>query len=283
MSTRLDYVIVPAFLAFSMVAPAVLQGLGVPDLVVTPLVVGPMAAAAWVLERLRPERLDHVPLDQPLVTEVLHFLFNFELGYGVSLLACEGLGWVTGRALPGGAWPGALPAALQVFLAIVLYEATSYWQHRFIHRFAVPWRFHALHHSGGRLNLPRVVRFHMVDIGTASFAAYVPLVVLQTPESVVTRMVAVLGALGILQHANIRMRTPAWLDRVICTPAVHRLHHSRVHAESDRNFGNTVMLFDQLFGTWRAPVGPVPARVGIEDDPVPRGFWPQLLAPFRGG
>jgi sterol desaturase/sphingolipid hydroxylase (fatty acid hydroxylase superfamily) len=68
---------------------------------------------------------------------------------------------------------------------------------------------------------------------------------------------------------------------VICTPAVHRHHHSRRFVESNQNFGTTVMLFDLLFGTYGAPQPAGPDTMGIEDDPVPRGFWPQTLQPFR--
>ena len=77
------------------------------------------------------------------------------------------------------------------------------------------------------------------------------------------------------------MITPRWLDEWICTPAVHRYHHSIDAVEGNRNFATTVMIFDRLFGTYVAPVAPGPDAVGIANDPVPAGFWRQLLGPFR--
>ena len=247
---------------------------------VTPLVVGPMAALLLVLERLRPEREDCVPLDQPLLTEFLHFLFSFEFGYTLALIGSAALEYTARWGFPA-LWPTSAPTLVQLLLALFLYELTSYWQHRFFHTIPRLWRFHALHHSGARLNMLRVSRFHFVDLGSAAFVAYIPLALLGTPPWVVTLMAVVLGALGMSQHSNLRVRSPRWMDLVICTPSVHRWHHSSVAEESNRNFGNTFMLFDQLFGTYLRPPAPGPAELGIEDDPVPRGFVAQWLSPFR--
>jgi sterol desaturase/sphingolipid hydroxylase (fatty acid hydroxylase superfamily) len=133
------------------------------------------------------------------------------------------------------------------------------------------------------LNLVRVGRFHFVDIGLGTLCAFVPLVLLGAPASMLTWFATLSGALGVLQHANLRVYTPAWLDRWICTPAVHWHHHSRDAEESNRNFGTTVMVFDLLFGSYEQPRAEGPLAMGVENDPAPYGFWNQVIAPFRGG
>jgi sterol desaturase/sphingolipid hydroxylase (fatty acid hydroxylase superfamily) len=280
-ATVIDYAIVPGLIGGATLGASFLLGRGVPGVVVTIVAVGVMTGVAGVLERVRPERAESVPFDQPLWMEAAHFLLSFELGYGIALGACEltrmGLGAIV--TLPR--WPAHWPMAAQLVAGVLLYEGTSYWQHRFIHRFPWFWRFHALHHSGGRLNLVRAIRFHAVDIGTAAFVAYVPLVLLSASDELFTLMGVFLSALGVLQHANIRVRTPAWADLLVCTPAVHRHHHSRDLAESNHNFGNTVMLFDLLFGTYGRPRPGGPVAMGIEEDPVPRDLRGQILGPFR--
>ena len=164
-------------------------------------------------------------------------------------------------------WPSNWSLAAQVVLAIFLAEGVSYWQHRLLHRVPWLWRFHALHHSGERLNLIRAGRFHLVDGATGTFMTFLPLVALGAPETMVTWVAS---------------RAPAALQWLVCTPAIHRHHHSRVHRESDRNFGTLTTFFDIVFGTFeRAPWDSGPIAVGIEDDPVPRGFLNQVLAPFR--
>src|SRR5688572_29830446 len=84
----LDHLIVPAILAAVAAATALLLAAGVPTILVSGAVVFGVAAVAAVLERARPERPDYVALDQPLATEVAHYLFNYNLGYALALGAC---------------------------------------------------------------------------------------------------------------------------------------------------------------------------------------------------
>jgi sterol desaturase/sphingolipid hydroxylase (fatty acid hydroxylase superfamily) len=277
-----DYSIWPGLLVSAVAVAMVLQAFGVPNLLVTPLIVGPFVGAIAILERVHPERQEFLKMDLPLWMEATHFVFNFEFGYGLALLACE----VVKRLLAGVVslppWPAHLPVPLQIFLAALLYEGTSYWQHRALHRFPSLWRFHLLHHGGTRMNFTRAVRFHFVDIGTAAFVAYLPLVVLETPDAVVTLLSVMLSIIGALQHANIRMRTPGWLDYLVCTPALHRFHHSKLTSESNHNFGNTVMVFDLLFGSFGQPLHPEgPAAIGVEGEQLPEGLRAQFFAPFQ--
>jgi len=275
-----DYLIPPSFLLGSLGATAVLLA-RVPEFLVTGLVVGALAVVAAVLERVRPERAEYVELDQPFAVDAAHFFLNYHLGYVLAVGACALLGYGLDSYGREPWWPSTWPVALQIVFAVFLAEGVSYWQHRLVHRVPWLWPFHALHHSGERLNLIRAGRFHFVDIGPAAFMALAPLVVLGAPSTMLTWVASISGVLGVLEHSNIRMRTPAWVGWVVCTPALHRHHHSRVPSESNRNFGTLVMLFDVLFGTYQAPRAEGPAAVGVENDPVPRGFWNQVFAPFR--
>jgi sterol desaturase/sphingolipid hydroxylase (fatty acid hydroxylase superfamily) len=281
MKRAIDYAIFPLLIVLGFVLAWVLVTMHVPNALATPIGVTVLTAIIFGLERSRTETQQHRPLDQPLFVEVAHFIFSFELGYGIALLACAGIERAVAGLVALPSWPSHWPVALQIVVALLVYEGTTYWQHRALHRYERLFRFHALHHAGTRLNFIRAVRFHAVDIGTASFVAYLPLVLLHAPDDLFTYLAILLSALGMLQHANIRMRTPRWLDALVCTPAVHRRHHSRSRAENDTNFSNSVMIFDHLFGTYGHPRSPVVEVIGIENDSVPRGFFAQVLSPFR--
>lgn len=270
----------PIVFIAAMTAAWKLLTLGVLPVLVTPSVVGPLAGTVAVLERVRPERKEYVPLDKPILLEAAHFLLNFELGYGCALFACDGVAYLARSQWVLPTWPTHWPLPFQVFVALLIYEGTSYWQHRALHHYNRLWKVHALHHSGERLNFIRATRFHALDISTAAFVAYVPLVLLKVPDSFFAILGVLLSCLGIFQHTNLRIRTPWWLDRIVCTPAVHRHHHSRLRNENDTNFGNTLMLFDVLFRTYGIPRSDGPAQVGVENDQRPSGFWKQTLSPF---
>lgn len=279
MTKLLDYATFPLFVAASMWAAWELLARDVHNLLVTPIVVTGLVVIAAGLEQLRPERLQPTQRDFPLWLEAAHFVFNFEFGYGLALLAAAGVAYVARAAFPP-AWPTTWPVALQLVWAVTLYEASSYWQHRLFHRRERLWAFHALHHSGAHLDMLRAARFHFVDFSTVAFLAYLPLVIVGTPEDIITLLAVLVSALGIAHHGNFRARTPRWLDWLVCTPAVHRRHHSSRWHESDANFANTVMIFDVLFGTYARPHPVGPKRMGIDGDPVGRSFWAQLLGPF---
>jgi len=277
----LDYLLWPVLMIAPMLAAAELLDLGVPNLVMTPLVVGALAAVVVVLERVRPERAEHMRLDQPLWIEAGHLLFGVELGYALALGATTLVAQEARDLMPFPSWPSHWPMVFQLFIAVLLYEATSYWQHRMFHLIPLFWRFHSLHHSGERLNAVRAARFHIVDIAIVAFIAYLPLMLMVVSDDVLALLGVLISTLGIIQHANMRIRTPAWVDLLVCTPAVHRHHHSRLRAEHDSNYGNSVMLFDLLFGTFARPRREGPELVGIENDTVPRGFFRQVFSPFK--
>ena len=107
------------------------------------------------------------------------------------------------------------------------------------------------------------------------------MLLLGASEEVLGWMVLFTGVLGLTQHANVAMPTPAWLDRLACTPAVHRLHHSRDRVEGDRDFATVLTPWDALFGTWLPPRAPFPDAIGVAGDEDRGGFVQQWLAPFR--
>jgi sterol desaturase/sphingolipid hydroxylase (fatty acid hydroxylase superfamily) len=281
LSRFLDYATPAAFVAVALAATYTLIDHDVPSFLVTTLVTLPLACVAAVLERVRPERPDYEKLDQPFLIDAAHFLIPYQFGYFLAIAGCTGVGHLAERAGFTRVWPQDWPLALQVLAAGLMLEGTSYWQHRLLHRVPLLWRFHALHHSGERLNLLRAGRFHFVDIGLAVFVGLTPLVALGAPEVIITWTVTINGVLGILEHANMRMRTPAGLAYVVCTPAVHRHHHSKSTSESNRNFCTYFTIFDVLFGSFESPRPDGPKAVGIEDDRTPPGFLRQIFAPFR--
>src|SRR5690606_37833729 len=49
-----------------------------------------------------------------------------------------------------------------------------------------------------------------------------------------------------------QVRTLGWLEKLFNTPSHHRVHHGRNPAQIDTNFGGMFIVWDKLFGTFRA-------------------------------
>jgi sterol desaturase/sphingolipid hydroxylase (fatty acid hydroxylase superfamily) len=69
------------------------------------------------------------------------------------------------------------------------------------------------------------------------------------------------------------------LNYVFNTPGLHRWHHSTDLREGNRNYGENLVFFDLLFGTFFNPNRRPPAIIGISEA-MPRTFLGQVKAPF---
>src|SRR5690606_26748899 len=153
-----------------------------------------------------------------------------------------------------------------------------YWAHRLSHELPLLWRFHAIHHSVRRLWLVNTGRFHFVD-SNLSVLASVPFLLLSGVSMDARIWVSAITAyIGILTHCNVGMRC-GWLDYVFNTPNLHRWHHSTNPAEGNRNYGQNLMLWDQLFGTFYRRPDSALGAIGISEH-VPSRFLAQLAVPF---
>lgn len=175
-------------------------------------------------------------------------------------------------------WPVAMPAPLQVALAMIIAEFGLYWSHRIAHERLFFWRFHALHHSVTRLWVVNTGRFHIADSLFKVAFSQIPLYLLGAPLQVFWWLGAVTAFMGILTHCNVDMRTGV-LDYVFSTPRLHRWHHSKDMREGNTNYGENIVVFDLLFGTYFNPDRPSSTDIGIRGQ-IARGFLRQLAQPF---
>ncbi|MGO4198882.1 sterol desaturase family protein [Rhizobium sp. YAF28] len=175
-------------------------------------------------------------------------------------------------------WPSSWPMIFQAALAVIIAEFGLYWAHRIAHERLFFWRFHALHHSVTRLWVINTGRFHVIDSLFKIALSQIPLYLLGAPLPVFWWLGAVTAFIGILTHCNVDMRT-GLVDFVFSTPRLHRWHHSKDLREGNTNYGENVVLFDQLFGTYFNPDRPSSTDIGIKGQIAP-GFVSQLAQPF---
>ena len=211
-----------------------------------------LAVAIAVLERAMPHEQAWLRNDGQVVPDIAHTLLSKGVAQViVVLVAFMGLAQVVAPS-HGGLWPNGWPLALQTGLGLVLAEIGLYWKHRLAHEWPPLWRFHAVHHSVTRLWFLNTGRFHLVDTLTGLAAAMPLLLLLGAPQDVLIMVSAITAIVGMLTHANVEMRC-GMLNYIFNTPELHRWHHSKLVEEGNRNYGENLMLFDQLFGTFFLP------------------------------
>jgi sterol desaturase/sphingolipid hydroxylase (fatty acid hydroxylase superfamily) len=202
------------------------------------------------------------------------------------LLVAAGLsvaGWLT-EQIGVGLWPGDWPLLAQLALALLAGELPGYWVHRWEHEWEGLWRFHAVHHSAPRLYWLNAGRFHPIDSLLTFVPSYGLLVVLGCGADLLALFTLVTAVHGIFQHANLQLRL-GLLNHFFSMAELHRWHHSKTIHEANHNYGQTVIVWDTLFGTRFLPADrPPPEQIGIPGLPsFPMGWWGQIMSPFRWG
>ena len=192
------------------------------------------------------------------------------------------LGSLLSARLDSPLWPSDWSLAAQLALALVVVEFFQYWTHRLEHEQDWLWRFHATHHSAPRLYWLNAARFHFVDIALLNLGYVAPLVALGAGEPVFVLWIVASSVHGICQHANMRMRCGA-LNWIFSMAELHRWHHSRLVRESNTNYGQTLILWDIVFGTRFLPRDrKPPADIGIAKlSAFPMTWFAQLLSPLH--
>jgi len=233
-----------------------------------------IALLLWA-EKIAPYRADWRPGRPDVQRDAGMLSFN---------IVADGVGDVVvlGVAVIAAAGPNTAPLAVQVLVGVLAAELGAYLMHRLSHAGGWLWRVHVVHHLPAAVNAANSFNAHPVNGLYNKLGRAAPLVLLGLSADAVL-IVALFGLTqGMVVHANVRGRL-GFANWIIGSAELHRLHHS-VDMDQARNFGTTVPLWDQLFGTFVAPPRAPVQHVGVAtvgDYPAATDFWGLLRYPFR--
>jgi sterol desaturase/sphingolipid hydroxylase (fatty acid hydroxylase superfamily) len=233
----------------------------------------PAAIACWLAERRRPHDRAWRPHRADVVTDATHAVFS-QLGGGI----VGGLLVLQLARFDVAVWPVALPVAAQLALVLLIGELAQYAWHRGAHAVLPLWRVHATHHSSPRLYWLAGARFHPLEVIVLQVASFGPVAIAGAPPEVLALASVASTVVGTLQHANVEMRLGP-LDWIFAGPRLHRWHHAIELAHQRGNSGGTLIVWDIVFGTRRAPPAS-PPRLGLATA-FPTSYRHQVLAPLR--
>ena len=118
------------------------------------------------------------------------------------------------------------------------------------HQSRLFWATHAVHHSAHEMNLTVSLRADFWQAAT-KFFWYSPLILLgfRGEDALVAYLVTI--TYGNFLHTEAfpagRLR---WLERVLVTPSMHRVHHASNPKYLDKNMGMVFSIWDRIFGTY---------------------------------
>ncbi|WP_170336163.1 sterol desaturase family protein [Ruegeria arenilitoris] len=140
-------------------------------------------------------------------------------------------------------------------VAVLVADFTYYWMHRCEHEVRLFWANHSVHHSSPEFNFSTALRISWMD-ALIEWVFFIPMILLgfSVAETVVGLVVVVAYQSWI--HTE-KVGKLGWLEGVLNTPSVHRVHHGSNARYIDKNYGGILIIWDRMFGTYQPEVEPV--------------------------
>jgi len=245
--------------------------------------IGAMPIVA-LLEHLLPYREDWNANDGDVQADVWHLVIeqimmpNLAKPIWNAMLA----GFTAWMAARYGAnlWPHSWPLLAQLFLMLLIAEFGRYWFHRWAHEVPWLWRFHAIHHSPNRLYWLNAGRVHPVEKVFFLIPEVVPFIIMGTNVETLGLYAIFNSIHGLLQHSNIDLKAGP-LNYIFSLAELHRWHHAKEIHESNNNYGNNLIVWDILFGTYLLPRDREVGIIGLLNRDYPKSYLGHLKAPFH--
>jgi sterol desaturase/sphingolipid hydroxylase (fatty acid hydroxylase superfamily) len=177
-----------------------------------------------------------------------------------------------------------LPGPARTVLALLALDYTLYAWHVLVHRVPALWRFHAVHHADLDLDASTAVRFHFGELAlSVPWRAAQVVVIGVDPRTLALWQTLTLMSV-LFHHSNARLpeTLEAALGRLLVTPRMHGIHHSRESEQMNANWSSGLSLWDRLHGTLRLDVPQDEIEIGVDgyDSPVEVRLAEMVRTPF---
>jgi sterol desaturase/sphingolipid hydroxylase (fatty acid hydroxylase superfamily) len=138
------------------------------------------------------------------------------------------------------------------FALFVAQDLLYYVFHRASHRVRWLWAAHVVHHSSERLNFSTAFRQSLMYPVAGMWLFWIPLALLGFTPTQIVAIVLINLAFQFFVHTQVigQPGKLGWLEYVLNTPSMHRVHHARNARYIDRNYAGVLAIWDRLFGSY---------------------------------
>jgi len=133
-------------------------------------------------------------------------------------------------------------------LLFILTDLVWYWYHRFAHEINILWAAHIVHHQSEDFNYTTSARITVFQAAIRClFWGILPL--FGFPPEMITALLLVHGLYPFFIHTQ-TIGKLGLIEYVFVTPSHHRVHHSSNPQYLDKNYGDVLIVWDKIFGTF---------------------------------
>jgi sterol desaturase/sphingolipid hydroxylase (fatty acid hydroxylase superfamily) len=164
-----------------------------------------------------------------------------------------------------------------LLLLFLLNEFIYYWFHRWSHEVPFLWATHVNHHSSLKMNFAVAARTPFLN-AVYHIIFWIPLPLLGFHPIDILLVETLSFFFAFAQHTTIIPKL-GFLEWVLNTPSHHRVHHACNPEYLDKNYGNVLIIYDRLFGTFKKET--TPPIYGLTKNPIKRGFFNMIFHGWR--
>ena len=179
------------------------------------------------------------------------------------------------------------PVLFETLVFLLVFEFFQYWYHRLSHEAEgragrLLRRIHVAHHLPDQVYVVMHAVFHPANAVVTAVIIQAPLAVLGISPEAALAATLVIDLQSLVSHFNVDLRA-GFLNYIVIGTETHRYHHSASRKDAG-NYGNTLAIWDLLFGTFRYKPGVAPERLGVkepDDYPASNELVRVLALPFQ--
>lgn len=142
-----------------------------------------------------------------------------------------------------------LNSSFEYLISLLILDFALYLQHRFFHVNKYFWKLHKLHHTDVVFDVTTAIRFHPIEIIISMIYKYIIIAIFGIKGPLFLVYEIYLNSFALFNHSSIFIpqKIENFLNYFIMTPDMHRIHHSTELAETNSNYGNSILIWDKLF------------------------------------
>jgi sterol desaturase/sphingolipid hydroxylase (fatty acid hydroxylase superfamily) len=155
--------------------------------------------------------------------------------------------------------------AVLYWILLVLLEDFSYWfMHMLDHKVRFLWAGHVHHHSSKEFNFSVGLRSAVFE-PVEKFFFFIPLAFIGFKPLDIILIYVLAQGWGTFVHTKM-IKKLGPLEYFFTTPSHHRVHHGANVKYLDKNYGMFLIIWDKMFGTFRAEDPLEPVQYGTVKD-----------------
>lgn len=133
-------------------------------------------------------------------------------------------------------------------LLFLLTDLVWYWYHRLAHEINVFWAVHVVHHQSEDFNYTVSARITVFQaIVRCMFWSVLPLI--GFPAVMISALLLIHGLYPFFIHTQ-ALGKWGWFEKLLVTPTHHGIHHASNPEYLDKNYGDVLIIWDKMFGTF---------------------------------